>query len=97
MPEPMIHLETRAGDPIKAGNTKVIPFSQALIVRLPGLNGGLIWNRPVSALFVSPEGQEQVVPIQDVTRQIQFAFLGVGLLGSFLMWIIFRTFLNHKE
>ena len=93
----LIALETYAGEPIKSGNRKIIPFSQALTIRFPFFNSGLVWNRSVSVLEVSPDGEEQVLPIQDVTRISQIFLLGIGALASFFIWLIFRTIRKGQE
>jgi hypothetical protein len=31
-----------------------------------------------------------VLPVPDVTRQIQIALLGAGIIGSILIWSIFQ-------
>lgn len=85
-----VDIETRSGEPIQAGGRTLTPFSQVLQIRIPGLSGGLIWNRPVSVLAVSDDGQEQVIPVPDLTRQVQWGLLGSSLAGSLLLWFIFR-------
>jgi hypothetical protein len=87
---PLIEIETHAGEPIQAGLLKVTPFSKALILRLPGFPGGLIWNRPASLLVQTADGQEQVLPVADVTRRAQWLLLGAGLLGAALIWLLYR-------
>ena len=81
-----IHVENRAGSIIQAGDNQIMPISQAIRLQIPGLSGGLIWNRPVSVVVTAPDGQEQVLPIRDVTRIAQLAILGMAVVGSFLYW-----------
>lgn len=83
-----MHFETQSGNPVTVKGTTLTPFSQALRIQIPGLNGGLVWNRPVSVLAVSPDGQEQVIPIPDITRMIQLGLLGVSLLAAILFGLI---------
>jgi hypothetical protein len=92
MSDRLFSIETQAGEPIKAGDVKLVPFSQAVSLRFPGLNGGFIWNRPVSVLTVLPDGQEQVIAVRDVTREAQIIVLGMGIVGSILMLTINRIF-----
>ena len=87
---PLIEYETHAGQPIQAGLVKITPFSKALVIRLPGLQGGLVWNRPASLLVQTADGQEQVLPVVDVTRRAQWLLLGAGLLGAALIWMLYR-------
>ncbi len=88
MPDRLIEYETRTGDPIQAGNTTLIPFGKVLVIRLPGLPGGLIWNRPISVLATTPDGQEQVIRIVDQTRLAQLSILGASIIGTLLIWLI---------
>jgi hypothetical protein len=86
MTDSFIHVENRAGSVIQAGDHQIMPISQAIRLQLPGLPGGLIWNRPVSVVVTHPDGQEQVLPVRDVTRIAQFTILGMAVVGSFLFW-----------
>lgn len=97
MANKFISLETYAGEQIIAGDKRILPFSQALTIRFPSTNGGIIWNRPVSVLETSSDGGEQVIRIYDVTRIAQVLLLSFGALGSLLIWLLFRTTQNKKE
>lgn len=80
MAGPWIQMETRAGEPVTAGGNILIPMARVLRVMLPGMPaGGLIWNRPSAVVVRSADGQEQVLPVRDVTRQAQWALFGVAL------------------
>lgn len=89
MPQ-FIHSETISGETITASGNKIIPFSRSLVIQLPGVQGGLIWNRPVSLLAQTADGSEEILKITDVTRQVQWALLAASFLSTFLMWLIFR-------
>lgn len=90
--EKLITYENIAGDPIFAGNVKIIPFARVLRLRNPWwVNWGLVWNRPVSVLVVRADGQEQVLPVRDLTRWIQISLLAAGFLGPALAWIVLRV------
>jgi hypothetical protein len=39
----------------------------------------------------------QEVPVYDDTRRVQMLILGVGLLGSALIWLIFRNRSKHRS
>ncbi len=91
--KPQLQIETRPAETLRAGNIRLIPFAQSVRISLPGIPGGLIWNRPVSVLAVYPDGREEVTPIPDVTRRIQIAIFGIGLLGGLLMCM---SFLNRQ-
>jgi len=83
-----IQTETKAGDAITMGETKIVPFSKSVRVQIPGLHGGLIWNRPASLLVTSSDGEEQIIPIVDVTRQALWALLGASTAVFLLMMLI---------
>lgn len=97
MANKFISLETYAGEQIIVGDKQFLPFSQAFTIRFPSSNGGIIWNRPLSVLETSPDGDEQVIRIYDVTRIAQILLLSIGVLGSLLIWLLFRTNQNKKE
>lgn len=81
-----IHVENMTGRSIQAGAHNIVPVSQSVRLQVPGLPVGLIWNRPVSVVVTTPDGQEQVLPIRDATRIAQLTIFGVAVLGSFLFW-----------
>ena len=64
-------------------------------IRFPGGTGGIIWNRPHSVVVQKMEGEE-VLPVQDVTRQVQLALLGGGLTGTLLVDLILKM-LDHRR
>lgn len=86
MLDKFIQVENRAGSIIQAGENRLMPVSQAIRLQIPGLQGGLIWNRPVSVVVTTPDGQEQILPIRDVTRIAQLTLLGMAVVGSLLYW-----------
>jgi hypothetical protein len=86
MLENFIHVENMAGRSIQAGENQIMPVSQAVRLHLPGLPGGLVWNRPVSVVVTTPDGQEQVLPIRDLTRIVQLLIFGAAIVGSFMFY-----------
>ena len=90
-----ISIKKSSGRPVTAGNLVLTPVSQAVLIRTPGQVNGLVWNRPVAVRVqrVEREQAPQDVPVYDYTRRTQMLILGVGLLGSVLIWLIFR---NHS-
>jgi hypothetical protein len=82
--------EYHSGVPIQTGTFTLVPFNQAVRFQIPGLKGGLIWNRPSSILARTTDGQEFVIPIKDVTRQIQIALFGGALLANFFYFLAIR-------
>jgi hypothetical protein len=82
--------EIKTGQSVPAGGRMIIPVSRAFQIRLPGMKGGLTWNRPVGLWVQSPDGSEEFIPIQDVTRRAQIMALVAGLVGSLCVWVLFR-------
>ncbi len=91
MPDPILQVETRAGEPIRAFGAEIIPFSRAMILRFPGNSGGVIWNRPISVLVGTGGEHEEILRVRDVTRLAQVIILSAGLLGSVLIWLLFNN------
>lgn len=85
-----LQVETRAGEPIPAGDTTIVPLAKSYQFRFPGKVGGVIWNRPASVVVQTALGQEYILPIRDVTRRAQFAIIGSGLLAGLLAWLLTR-------
>ena len=85
---PLLQVENKAGTPVLAGRTRIIPFAQSVRLDFPGFPGGLVWNRPLSILAVSANGDEQVIRVVDATRRAQVALLAGGLLGGLLLLIL---------
>ena len=90
-----LEFETRAGKPIVIGKNRIIPFYQSVGVNMPQINGGVVWNRPVSVLAVNADGEESVIPVIDVTRRLQIAIFGSGLFILVLTWLLSK--IMHKE
>jgi hypothetical protein len=88
MKDGIIQYETRMGEPYETSGGRVTPFSKALIFRFPGGHGGLVWNRPTSLLVTREDGQERVVPIIDVTRNILLGLAGAVLACMIVVGLI---------
>lgn len=86
MLEKFFTIENRAGATIQSGDNRIMPISQAIRMQIPGLPGGVVWNRPVSVVVTTAGGQEQILPIRDITRIAQLSFIGVAILGVLLYW-----------
>jgi|MudIll2142460700_1097286.scaffolds.fasta_scaffold2198575_1 hypothetical protein len=80
----IIEYETKAGDPIQAGDVQIIPFAKVFHLRLPGQRGGLVWNRPVAVAVTPLNGETYVLPVRDPTRMALFA-MGGAILGGLLL------------
>ena len=85
-----ITLESHAGEAVQAGARRLTPISSVVRLDIPGWRGGVVWNRPAAILVSEPDGQEQLLPVRDITRITQLLVLGAGLLGSWLIWLAFR-------
>jgi len=79
----LFSIETRAGAEIRHHNARLIPFMQVFSLRMPRGKAGLVWKHPAALLVIHPDGQEQVIHIQDRTRQIVWSVILVGLFLSF--------------
>ena len=79
--------EERAGEPIRTpGGLVITPYARAVCLQVPGRRGGLIWNRPTAVKVQDASGQETLVPVVDVTRQVQISILLSALLST-LLWV----------
>lgn len=93
----IINFETKAGKEIQVGDHTIIPFANSLRVNIPFIKGGLIWNRPVAVAVQTPEKQEYMLPIQDVTRQIIFALVGASFVSTALFLLFSRKTRKGKS
>lgn len=93
MTKPKLRVETHPAQTLRIGKTRLIPFAQSFQITLPGLPVGFIWNRPISILVQYPDGREDVAPIPDVTRRIQFTIYGIGLFGGLFLLV---SILNQR-
>ncbi|MEJ2707684.1 MAG: hypothetical protein P8074_08735 [Anaerolineales bacterium] len=82
--------EIKGGKPLKFGENTITPFAKSLVIRIPGLPGGLVWNKPESVLVVNAQGGEEVIPVQNVTRRIEWALIGASIISTLAMWLLFR-------
>lgn len=85
MRDKWFEIRNETAPPVRAGELTVTPHSQAVIVRLPGDHGGLIWNRPTAVTVQHPEGRVERLPVIDVTRLVQIGLFVLVLLGGSLL------------
>lgn len=90
MNESILKIETKAGEMVRVGNLQLVPFTQVLRVNIPGINSGLIWNRPTAIWATSTDGSEIILKIVDKTRLSVIRMLFAGIMGSFLIWLLMR-------
>ena len=89
MPISSLRMETRASPPLQVDDARVYLRAQAVQLRLPFVHGGLIWNRPASVVVRRGGGQEQVLPVPDVTRNALIGLLALNLVAAFV-FLLFR-------
>ena len=78
----------REGMPIPMGHFFLTPLSRAFILQIPGLRGGLVWNRPSGVRITHLDGSEQWIPVRDVTRLAIFGIAGLSLVAAILARIL---------
>lgn len=91
MEDSLVQIENRVGTPSEAHDMLIIPITQVVRGWLPGMLGGFIWNRPHHLMVRTGDDEYHILPVDDVTRRIQLTLLGVGLVGSLLIWILHRN------
>ena len=84
-----LQIETRSTEPVPVAGGQLVPFAQSFRLRFPGNSGGLIWNRPVSVLYQTPDGQEILLPVHDVTRSIVWSLAGAVIL-TWILTVVLR-------
>ena len=93
----LFEIENRAGRPIVMEEMRIIPIARSLRVNIPGLPGGLVWNRPASVVVQTEAGQETILPVRDVTRQVQLALFAGTLVGMLSLWLATRLRGGNRE
>ena len=84
----LLRIETLTGPLVRVKDTQLRVRSQVVQLRLPSASGGLIWNRPVAVLMRTPDGQDRILPILDVTRTAVLALVGLCLASTFLLRLL---------
>jgi hypothetical protein len=87
----LIQLENRVGNPIKAGTFKLLPIEQSLQFQPPGMRFFFFWRKPSSVVVQYPDGNDEVLEIQDPTRQAQIMIWGLALIIPFIVWLLTRS------
>lgn len=83
----MFQIKSVRGDAIETEGAIVTPLSKALVVSLP--MGGIVWNRPVG-IEVEIDKNIERIPIVDVTLLAQLGIITVGVILTFVFWLIGR-------
>lgn len=87
----LVQLENRVGNPIKAGPLKLLPIEQSLQIQPPGMRFFFFWRKPSSVVVQYPDGNDEVLEIQDPTRQAQIMIWGLALIIPFIVWLLTRS------
>jgi len=75
---------------MQVGDYQITPSTHVLKILLPGQRAGLIWNRPKAVTVRTPNGQENSLPVRDVTRLVIWSMLAGGLLGAILIGLMYN-------
>ena len=89
MTNSLLRIETLTSQPLRVNDAQLRVRSQVVQLWLPLVNGGLIWNRPVAVLVHTPDGQDQTLPVPDVTRTTVLALIGL-CIASTILAVLFR-------
>lgn len=82
----MLQSNTHYGGAIELEGMDIVPVSRSVHLRAKGVPLGVRWERPVGVLVQGDAGEEQFVPIVDVTRRAQIALF----LLSAAFWLLMR-------
>jgi hypothetical protein len=86
-----IEREVRTGEVQQVGDYEITPLTNVFIAKFHGHHGGLIWNRPRAVIVRSMDGEEKILPVRDVTRNIIWGMLAGAMLGAMLIGMMKRT------
>ena len=90
MTNSLFRIEILTSQPLRVNDAQLRVRSQVVQLRLPRINGGLIWNRPVAVLVRTPDGQDQTLPVRDVTRSVVLALVMLCCASTFLLMLFRR-------
>src|SRR5215813_12334418 len=82
----MVTVFHRFGKSTSHAGRVLTPRTGTMLLRFPGMSGGFVWNRP-AGVIVDENGERVIVPTADVTRQIQWALLGLGAAAAVVMTV----------
>jgi len=86
----VIEREIRTGETMQVGDLEITAQTRVLKIQFPGHHAGLIWNRPKAVIVRTSDGQESTLPVRDVTRIAIWVMLAGGLLGAFVIGLMYR-------
>ncbi len=93
----LINTLNRACTTYQVNKTKITPIVKSTRIQPPGMWGVLLWQRPSAMVVQYPGGTDEIIEINDPTRKAQFLLLGISLLGSLLITIIYKSIFERKE
>lgn len=82
-------LQNTSRPPVKWRGYQIRPVAQAFRF-VPASQIGMIWNRPVGIQVQTPQGEEQFLPVYDLTRIIQVLIILGGFFLLFLLKLIYK-------
>ncbi len=86
----LINAKTQAGRTYRVDDLEITPLVRKIRVQPPEYRGTILWGAPEAVVIQSSAGEQAVLPIRDQTRTAQLLLLGIGLLGSILIWVALR-------
>ncbi len=85
-----LSIVTRRSYPFEIGDNTVKLLSRSLRFQPASYRWALIWQRPTAVVIRQQDGEQQTLPIEDITRRTQVMILTIGLLVSLLIWLGLR-------
>jgi hypothetical protein len=89
---PALEQEILSGETSQVGDYEITPMTSVLKLQLPWRNAGVIWNRPKAVRVKKPNGDEELLPVRDVTRITIWSMILGGLLGALIIGLMY-----HRE
>lgn len=87
----LLNPEYQAGKEIQVDDVTLTPFVKTWRLHSPGRPAGFIWSKPASVLVHGANGEEQIVPIPDLTWRLIGSLIGACLGAAVLIWIISKA------
>lgn len=83
-----IHTENRAGKPVRVADYHLIPVERYHRIQPPGMWGVLLWRHPSAVIIQHPDAADEVIEINDSTREAQIFLLALGLVVSIILLLL---------
>ncbi len=85
-----LSIVTKRSYPFEVGDATVKLLSRSLRFQPASYRWALIWQRPKAVVVRKQNGDQEILPIRNVTRRAQLIIIGLGLLVSLLIWLGLR-------